>query len=696
MRRNTSFLILVGFILNCVMPPHGFAQSLSALGLMPVPGAMVALTPAFTPAHLRGMVIHPNDPFKFDFIVYRGEELLTDAQKQLEYSRLIKYFLAALAVPDQDQWVNLSPYEKDRIIPDSYGLTEMGRDVLAQDYMLKQISASLTHPDSDLGKKFWDAVYAKSYEKFGTTNIPTETFNKVWIMPGKAVIFEKGNTVVVLEHHLKVMLDSDYRAMKENGVDAPQAGSDTEASRISKDVMREVIIPAIEKEVNEGKNFAPLRQIHSSMLLAAWYKRALKESILNKVYGDKDKVKGVDQDPKSNQEIYEKYTAAFKKGVFNMIKEDVDHFSQEVMPRKYFSGGDLGEGSPDFSERVTNAPDSAETADAASKVGEASDRVETNIIPAKVASEANEEIVLKVTEADFFASEIDSVTRLSRDLLFSLDQPMPVTYEKDKFGIKRAVAGTPGSLLSLPEVRDRVLGVLQEVADQLYDTKILENDVKDKLEVILSRTYSDPKYQDFVNIARKFIPVLAQKVSQAVQGDEKVFSRDVVEKMIYSLMDSSTNVVKLRDNTRIPSALAQDIKMFLHELPAKVKVAIAQSEGKIASESVAEKKLSDDFLNLMQERYPTLEKQGYGKDAKALVVLATEEIGQQVDGVRGGIDFTRSDLDMQIRRDGAGVPLPVSQQNLDNIHIDGLVPEILSIQPASRIPLFSDTGAAAS
>ena len=58
----------------------------------------------------------------------------------------------------------------------------------------------------------------------------------------------------------------------------------------------------------------------------------------------------------------------------------------------------------------------------------------------------------------------------------------------------------------------------------------------------------------------------------------------------------------------------------------------------------------------------------------------------------GGIDFARSNLDLQIRRDGAGVVLPVSQQNLENIKIDGLVPEILSVQPAASSPLFNNIG----
>ena len=72
-----------------------------------------------------------------------GDSKLSDDAIKNESSKLIKYFLASLTIPEKDLWVNLSPYEKDRIIPQSFGLTEMGRDLLAEDYMLKQITASL-------------------------------------------------------------------------------------------------------------------------------------------------------------------------------------------------------------------------------------------------------------------------------------------------------------------------------------------------------------------------------------------------------------------------------------------------------------------------------------------------------------------------------------------------------------------------
>jgi hypothetical protein len=47
----------------------------------------------------------------------------------------------------------------------------------------------------------------------------------------------------------------------------------------------------------------------------------------------------------------------------------------------------------------------------------------------------------------------------------------------------------------------------------------------------------------------------------------------------------------------------------------------------------------------------------------------------------GGIDLDPKKLDLQIRRDGNGVPLPVEKQDWSRINIQGFVPVIFSIQP---------------
>ena len=58
------------------------------------------------------------------------------------------------------------------------------------------------------------------------------------------------------------------------------------------------------------------------------------------MYADKSKVNGfiASGAKQTREQIYEQYLRAYKKGVFNFIKEDVNT-SGAAIPRKYFSGG---------------------------------------------------------------------------------------------------------------------------------------------------------------------------------------------------------------------------------------------------------------------------------------------------------------------------------------------------------------------
>ncbi len=218
-RPKQSLIIFFIFTFICSCIPNIQAQEV----YLPAPGVMVHLSPEFNPPLLKGIKVNPDNPFKFDFILDQGDGNLSspnasvgDPQQQLkqEADKLIKYFLASVTTPEKDLWVNLSPYEKERIIPDSFGKTAMGRDLLAQDYLLKQITATLMYPDDETGKAFWKRIYAEAAKKFNTTNIPVNTFNKVWIVPAKAVVYEnaKAGTAYVVESKLEVMLEEDYLA----------------------------------------------------------------------------------------------------------------------------------------------------------------------------------------------------------------------------------------------------------------------------------------------------------------------------------------------------------------------------------------------------------------------------------------------------------------------------------------------------
>ena len=54
----------------------------------------------------------------------------------------------------------------------------------------------------------------------------------------------------------------------------------------------------------------------------------------------------------------------------------------------------------------------------------------------------------------------------------------------------------------------------------------------------------------------------------------------------------------------------------------------------------------------------------------------------------GGIDFNPINLNMLIKRDGKGVPVPVSQQPIINMRIDGLLPTIINVIPITNVQLL--------
>ena len=299
---------------------------------LPVPNMVMSAGGVYHPARLVGMRVDPYAPFSFDFIVAKGDSGLEGEALKKESEKLIKYFLAALAVPEDEMWVNLSPQERERMMGEGLGRTQMGYELLAQDYVLKQMTASLMHPDSGTGKRFWREVYEKAQAQYGTEEIPVETYNRVWVVPKEAVVYERGRGAYVLRAELDVMLESDYLGLKAAG---KAAGEAQEMSALGREVVREVLLPELRKAVNEDAMFAPLRQAYGGMILAAWYKRRLKASVLGAVYADRKKVAGVEMEDEGLKEaVYEAYMRSVREGVFNILKAQEDPGLKQTLLRR--------------------------------------------------------------------------------------------------------------------------------------------------------------------------------------------------------------------------------------------------------------------------------------------------------------------------------------------------------------------------
>lgn len=338
--RIACFFVTMSFLSSAVMPAYVRAQDL----MLPAPTQFVNLTNPYSFPILKGMKFDPKNPLEMEFIIDTADQRKVSED---EASRLIKYFLAGLTMPDNELWVNMSPYEEDKIINPSLSETDLGKDMLSQDYILKQLSASLTYPDSNIGKDYWTKTYAEVQKVAKTTKLPVNTFNKIWILPDKAEVYENGNLAVVSEATLKTLLEQDYLALKNNvnAIQKQKKGMQEDViqkvNEASSKVLREMILPKINTEVNSGKNFATLRQIYYSLIMAAWFKAKFKDSIY-KHYINQGKVFGIDlNDKDSKDKIYNLYVEAFKKGLYNYIKSDYDPSSHRNIKRQYFSGGEL-------------------------------------------------------------------------------------------------------------------------------------------------------------------------------------------------------------------------------------------------------------------------------------------------------------------------------------------------------------------
>ncbi len=110
-RRWLNLFLLLCFVSNSIFPlSTASAQGLTQTVLnLPVPGTKVSPSISYTPVLIKGIKIYPDDPLRFDFVIDPGDTHFKKETLQNESSKLIKYFLASLTVPEDDLWVNLSP-----------------------------------------------------------------------------------------------------------------------------------------------------------------------------------------------------------------------------------------------------------------------------------------------------------------------------------------------------------------------------------------------------------------------------------------------------------------------------------------------------------------------------------------------------------------------------------------------------------
>ncbi|TBR17456.1 hypothetical protein EPO66_02685, partial [bacterium] len=313
-RKLVCFFISFCFLFNS----SGFAQILPSVANRQI----LIQTPV-----LKYLSINQANPNNyFNFLLDKGSANLNSIQLDSEAKKLVNYFFLGITIPDNAFWVNLRPDEPGRITSEFLAKTDLGKDLLEQDLLLKKTMSGYLHPHNPKGKEFWSKLYAKiGKDKVNKAEITTS--NRVWIVPDEAIVVETESGAFVAKARLKVLLENEY--LKHSPKDSSQA--------VSESLMKEIIIPLITKEVNESQEFSRLRQIYNSLILSQWFKRKYKtsEDIFSPVINKGDTNGLESQIPWSKQEIWQEYLRSYNNGEYK-IKDSLYGLS-----RMYFSGGVL-------------------------------------------------------------------------------------------------------------------------------------------------------------------------------------------------------------------------------------------------------------------------------------------------------------------------------------------------------------------
>lgn len=339
MIKKTYKILCVILSLSLILEPLCFAQGLNELNIAGYLNQLhnQIVVDKFRPLHLRYLSYGAEDN-TFHLFIDKGD-LKNPRTQQLEDTskELLKYFFIGVSLPNDSFWVNLRPDAEDNIIDDYLGKTDIGKIMLEADLQLKKDTALATSPETPEGREYWNKLYQKAGELFGSENITIPTLTRPWIVPDEIIIRETSGSAYVYKASFKVMLEQDY--LKNDTIYNFKDERSKQLNEYSSQLIRELILPKLSKEINISKRYAPLRQVYYSLILSQWFKARFygKGDTYSRIINRKDLTNLISQEPWSKTTYFQAYQKSFKDGEYNIKEPVYTPYGQTI--RSYFSGG---------------------------------------------------------------------------------------------------------------------------------------------------------------------------------------------------------------------------------------------------------------------------------------------------------------------------------------------------------------------
>ena len=331
--------------------------------------------------------------FKFMIKATKAEEGGTVVDIEAAIGIALDFFFTGLILPNSRFWVNLNPWEPERIVDEDVGITDVGRIMLEADLQMKRDFCKHENPcQSEIGERYWASLDNKREQLVSecmnnypgqiedTDNVLFAAATRHWIVPDEVTARGDGDEVYIIdaimdiysepvyEHSTFKIANQSKTLISEDCLECLSEAA-REYGRYAMELEEKLVLPLVVKEVNSGEDYSDLRQVYVSLALAQWYKEHVGRQHVFSDFIDSSNLVGLESEAAWNsKDIWLEYVKSYEEGEYRCEKAHTYHKGSYIVTETsvYISGGvdfgDIGNHisvvgtiAPKFEETITSA-----------------------------------------------------------------------------------------------------------------------------------------------------------------------------------------------------------------------------------------------------------------------------------------------------------------------------------------------------
>jgi hypothetical protein len=184
-------------------------------------------------------------------------------------------FFVWLELDPSQFWVNLNPNQPDRIMDPALAKTDVGRVLLEADLELKRTMTAAMNPNTRTGREFWERIVHGPDKDYCF-------WMRYWVTPDPASVSASGQELYILDAPLKVQTEA-----WQDGTSNACPGQSEARRTYNEAAVRDLLMPTMQKAVNEDREYADLRRVYLSRVAAEWYRQvsATQDTVFTNLIG---------------------------------------------------------------------------------------------------------------------------------------------------------------------------------------------------------------------------------------------------------------------------------------------------------------------------------------------------------------------------------------------------------------------------